>query len=74
MTQGDHQHVDVLKSDAVMALLKGIAEGPAEAFAILVTCIYRLNFEFTDTSVSIDDLVAEIGQTLRSVSPHRKAN
>ena len=62
--------VSVAKSDAVMDMLHVIANGPREAYCILITCIWRLNYEDQGKAngpVSIDQLCAEVSTSLRSV-------
>ena len=71
---GEYQQVDRVKTDAVLALLYTCTEGPGEAYAILIACIHRLNFDMCESPISIDELVAEISMSLRSVSHTQKAN
>lgn len=71
---GEYQKVDRVKIDAVLALLYTCTEGPSEAYAILIACIHRLNFDMCESPASINELVAEVGMSLRSVSRTQKAN
>jgi hypothetical protein len=70
--QGEFLKIDHAKSDAVMMLLLSIAQGPAEAYGIMLTCIYRLNFEFIEQPSNMDGLIQEISTSLRSMTAHKR--
>lgn len=63
--------IDGRKAGAVLALLNSTTQGPREAYAVLCTTIWMLNFQFTDDPVHIDQLCNEVEQSLRSIAPRK---
>lgn len=51
----------------LMQFLHKYTRGPKEAYALLCTTLWCLNFKFTDDPVSIDQLCAEVEHSLRSL-------
>lgn len=68
---GEYKQISTGKSDAVMVLLLTIADGPAEAYGILITCLYRMNFEFIERPNPMEDFILEIANSMRSVTQHK---
>lgn len=63
--------IDRRKTDAVLALLASITEGPQEAYSVLCVCIHRINFEFCEKPISIDDLAEGVRVSMHSIKGHR---
>lgn len=53
-------------SDNLLALLVTQCAGPREAYALLCITLWRLNFEINDEPSSIEQLCAEVSETLRT--------
>lgn len=59
--------VDKRKSDTLLNILLNDAAGPSEAYGILVLTIYRLNFEFAETPITIVELADECRQSIINI-------
>lgn len=66
--------VDAAKANAVLQLIVMTTLGPREGYAVLCAAIWALNFKMSDEPVSIDELVAEVGMSLRSITDNQRAN
>lgn len=62
--------IDKAKAALIIKGLTTITEGPREAYGVLCLAIYLLNFEINEITVSIDELIDEVGQSLRSIRKH----
>lgn len=67
----DRTAISSSKVDTVLMLLLNMTEGPAEAYGTLVAAIYKLNFEFLEHPASIDSLIVEVSQSIRSIKEIR---
>jgi hypothetical protein len=64
---GRTERVDSSKSDEILATLLSTTQGPAEAYAVLVLAIYRLNFEFNDNPITLCELADSISKSVLSI-------
>ena len=64
---GKIQRVDSKQSDAILAVLVAQAQCPAEAYAILILTIYRLNFEINDRPLTLVELADSISKSILSL-------
>jgi hypothetical protein len=64
---GRIERVNSGSSDEVLALLLKSVTGPAEAYAVLILAIYRLNFEFNDHPVTLVELADSVSKSIRSI-------
>lgn len=62
--------IDKAKCAFILKQLLLMTQGPAEAYGTLCLAIHILNFEMSDTPISIDQLADEVAQSLRSIKPH----
>jgi hypothetical protein len=67
MSDMEVESVGCNKSDALLAELVSSCEGLREAYALLITALWRLNFDMNDKPVSIDQLCDEVCISLRSI-------
>ncbi len=67
------EQVSKEKSDALLGFLVSMCTGPREAYSLLCTTIWRLNFDINDNPVSIDQVCEEVGISLRSITRHQHA-
>lgn len=67
MIEMENEQISLQKSDALMSVIVTNTEGPREAYALLCSAIWRLNFELSEEQVNIDQLCEEVGLTLRSI-------
>jgi hypothetical protein len=64
----DHiERVCTTQSDALLATLIANVRGPAEAYAALVLTIYRINFEFNDSPLTLVELADTVRKSILSI-------
>lgn len=54
-------------SAQVLHLLRAQSNDAADAFGTLCVCLWRMNKEFGDPPASIEELIAEVSNCLRSI-------
>lgn len=62
--------IDASKAAVLLSALMAITEGPREAYGVLCLAIHIMNFEISENAVSVDQLAAEVSQSLRSIERH----
>jgi hypothetical protein len=65
--QDSIERVDAARSDEVLAVLLNSVRGPAEAYAVLILAIYRINFEFHDKPLTLVELADSVSKSIRSI-------
>lgn len=64
---GHIERVDSSQSDNVLQVLLSTVSGPAEAYAVLILTIYRINFEFHDNPCTLVELADNVSKSIRSI-------
>lgn len=67
------ESIDASKAAGILNALFLTTEGPKEAYGVLCLAIYLLNFDISDTPVSIDQLADEVSRSLKSIQAHKSS-
>lgn len=60
------------KSADLLKYIVETAQGPREAYTLLVVGLWRLNFEIVDNPVNINDLCNDVSASLRSIKRYEE--
>lgn len=64
---GHTERIDARLSDDVLQVLLSTVKGPAEAYAVLILAIYRINFEFHDNPCTLVELADCVSKSILSI-------
>src|ERR1700761_7739046 len=66
-----YEPINPHKVDGVLPFIFLATNSPAEAYGTLIAAIYKLNFEFIESPCSLDELIINVSDSMRSLREQR---